>query len=217
MMSENKLMRLQALRREIEELEADPSIKEHQTKVEQLKDICAQNGMTTAGAFSLLAPHIAGPKSSVKIPDYRRLPHRTESKLVLHRDLRLLKAKAEQLLERLEKDAEVKKRLAFIDEVAKLGLSPDYAAQLLDPQRFSKGIHRAELERGAKKKTATVTSSTRPKRYWRNPYTGQIVSGYSSTVMRIQRWKDEHGDEVVKGWEISEEEALKDEQALKNS
>lgn len=210
-MSEDKLMRLQALKIELEELEADPAVKEHQSKIEKLNEICSRHELTPGGAFSLLAPHINGPRSSIKIPDYRRLPHRTESKLVLHRDLRLLKLKAERLLERLEADSDVQKRLSFMRDVSELGLSAEYAAQLLDPQRFSNGIARVEMERSGKANPKLKpTSRPKSKRYWRNPITGEIVSGYSSSLMRIQRWKDEHGEKVVEGWEITESEALDD-------
>ena len=207
-MSDDKLMRLQALYIELKELEEDPVVQEHRAKIEKLKDICKQHELTPGGAFSLLAPHINGPKSSIKIPDYRRLPHRIESKLVLHRDLRLLKLKAERLLDRLEEDVDVKKRVAFMEDVSELDLTADYAAQLLDPQRYTNGIARAESVRAGKGKRSQKATTARAKRYWRNPHTGEIVSGYSTSIMRIQRWKDEHGDKVVEGWEITEDEAL---------
>ena len=208
-MSDNKLLLLHKLRTKVEELEGDPEIQNSLHKAQQVEQLAERNSLSTYAVFSLLMPHFNGARTSIKLPEYRRLPSKRETKLALHRDLSLLIQKARHVLDRLENDPDVIKRIQILNEIKNLDLTPDEAAQLLDPDRYAKGVQSMMAERQIRNGKAGNISKSRKKRYWKNPHNGQIVSGYASNLQQLHRWKEEHGEEVD-NWEISEDEALEE-------
>lgn len=202
----SKLTKYEALQKELAELENDPALTELLSKRDDLIAITNRLGLSDVdAAHALLPENDANGEKLVYLDGLLRMPIKVEKKLNMHSNLLSIRDEVDRRIARLEEDPVIMSRSILLDEVQKLGVTPADAAELLVP-----GLSAGQSQKpAASKSSESMGTKSSQMRYWRNPYTQQIVSARTANKKEIQMWKTEKGEGIIKDWEISEAEAMK--------
>lgn len=193
MMSDNRIVRLRELQKELEELEKDPGIQNLMGKNEELQKVVSDLDLTNSEAAEMIMPRsVANPEGPmVELSGRTRMPNSPGKKMLLQDDLKAVRDEVDRLLARLEDDSAVQIRTLLLEEISKMGVSPVDAAEFLAPGTY---------ERSMKASAVKQKPSGRRVRTWENPYTGERVEAKATSNKRLRAWVSEHGEDILEQW-----------------
>ena len=163
-------------------------------------EVIDELGLSPNNAAEMLVPQAVTDASQPRIAlsGKTRIPISPGKKMLMQNDLLAVRSQVDELLGKLEKDPDIQKRARITETLSDLGISYMDAAELLYP-----GIH----ERASRAQTPATRSGQRQVKYWKNPHSGEVVKARSNANGQLRSWVTEHGEQILKDWRITEEEA----------
>jgi hypothetical protein len=206
-MSSTKLVKLEALKEQLQKLEADPELQKEIKKRQTISKSGKALGIATDDEIAeMLVPGLVGAKSSLQVKGLGSRPAQDERKIMLYLDLMHLEKRVKEQLAELVEDPVIKVRQALVESIAELKLSPVDAAILVAPVRMDTFLKKSDKK---PKQTPSIPKTRRPLSYWYNPNTGELVVARSTGRIELKRWANEHGNHIYEDWKISEDQARK--------
>lgn len=122
------------------------------------------------------------------------------SSLAKYRQAKAALAAAQAEIEQLQADPGLKRQLEF--ETKLRALMGEYSQSLVDINMLLDANYKPPKAKPISAPAAAKKSQRVPNRTYKNPHTGEEIHHTSGPNKKLQKWKQEFGESVVKSWAV---------------